>query len=491
MTDTTRRELLGWLAGLGAAAGVGLVAPGRAAASGSTGVTALRGVTLVDTTGSPPRRDATIVLADNRILAVGGCDLPLPPNATVLDLPGKYVIPGLWDMHVHGAYSDRVTFPMCLANGVVGLREMWGFGPIYELRDRVERGEVFGPKLVVGSTIIDGPDSMLPGPLIARTPEEGRAAVRDWAGQGAEFVKVYSYLDRATLTAIADERARIGIPFAGHNSCHVPLGEASDLGQRTFEHMYGLPLATSSQEDELRDRIGRTPLDPANPFGWFKQWLECERLATLSHRRSKAVQLAKRLRRNNSWLSPTIGAMRVYGSPADRFADDERLKYVPPFMKQLWADQLKQWVPVTPQEIRDQELFLRRRMDQVAEMHALDVGVLVGTDTGNPYTYAGFSVHDELELLVEAGLSPLAALRAATAGPATVLGEPAGTLRPGQRADLVVLHGNPLADIRNTRRIHSVLTRGRVLGEEERARMLADAEKAAQEPFPAVQRACC
>jgi len=478
MTDTTRREVLGWLAGLGAAAGMGLLAPGRAGAS--VGVTALRGVTLADSAGL--RTNATIVLADNRILAVGSCDLPLPPGSAVLDLAGKFVIPGLWDMHVHGAFLDRITLPLCLVNGVTGIREMWGFPPIYELRERIERGEVFGPKLTVGSSIIDGPHSTLPGALIVSTPDEGRQAVRDAKAQGADFVKVYSYLDRPTLAAIADECLRQDITFAGHCSNHVALGDASDLGQRTFEHMYGLPLATSTRETELRQAIADLPLDPADSFAWFRQVLEFERQAALKHSRAKAVQLAKRLRRNGSALCPTMVAMRVYASPADRFANDPRMRYMPAFYRDLWRDSLKNWAPVTPQEIRQQAEFLKRRMEQVAEMHDHGVEVLLGTDAGNPYVFSGFSVHDELELLVEAGLSPVAALKAGTRG---------ARIEAGAAANLVVLDGNPLKDIRNTQRIHTVLTRGRVLGPAERQRMLADVEKAAQEPFPPVQTACC
>ncbi|MFS8098306.1 amidohydrolase family protein [Lentzea alba] len=477
MTDTTRREVLGWLAGLGAAA---VLAPSPASASVGVNVTALRGVTLVDSTGTRP--NATVVLADNKILAVGSCDLPLPRGSTVLDLAGKFVIPGLWDMHVHGAFLDRITLPLCLVNGVTGIREMWGLPPIYELRERIERGEVFGPRLVVGSMIIDGPHSTLPGAQIVATPDEGRQAVRDAKTQGADFVKVYSYLDRPTLAAMADECARQGITFAGHCSNHVALGDASDLGQKTFEHMYGQSLATSSREAQLRQAIADLPLDPADPFAWFKQVLEFERQAASSHSHPKAVHLAKRLRRNGSALCPTMVAMRVYSSPADRFSNDPRMKYMPAFYRDLWRDGLTRWVPVTPQEIRQQAEFFERRIEQVAEMHAQGVEVLLGTDAGNPYVFSGFSVHDELELLVQAGLSPKAALRAGTRN---------ATLNAGAEANLVVLDGNPLKDIRNTQRIHSVLTRGRVLGPAERQKMLADVEKAAQEPFPPAVQACC
>ncbi|MFD4641184.1 amidohydrolase family protein [Lentzea sp. NPDC058436] len=471
---TTRREVLGWLAGLGAAASF---LPREANAY--TRVTALRGATLVDSSGVRP--NTTIVLADDKVLAIGH-DLPLPRGSTVLDVAGKFVIPGLWDMHVHGAFLDRITLPLCLVNGVTGIREMWGFPPIYELRERIERGEVLGPRLVVGSSIIDGPHSTLPGALIVNTPDEGRQAVRDAKTQGADFVKVYSYLDLATLTAIADECARQAITFAGHCSNHVPLGDASDLGQRTFEHMYGLSLATSTRETQLRQAIADLPLDPANSFAWFKRVLEFERQAALTHSSPKAVRLAKRLQRNNSALCPTMVAMRVYASPADRFANDPRMKYMPVFYRDLWRDQLTNWAPVTQQEIRQQAEFFRRRQEQVAEMHDHGVEVLVGTDAGNPYSFSGFSVHDELELLVEAGLSPKAALKSATRN---------ASVRPGDAVNLVVLDGNPLKDIRNTQRVHTVLARGKVLGPAERQKMLADVEKAAQEPFPAPQQTCC
>ncbi|WP_394614942.1 amidohydrolase family protein [Lentzea sp. JNUCC 0626] len=467
---TTRREVLGWLAGLGAAVAL----PGRAEAA--TNVTAVRGVTLIDSSGVRP--NTTIVVADNRIVATN--PKTLPPEATTLNLHGKFVIPGLWDMHVHGAHLERITLPLCLVNGVTGFREMWGFPQIYDLRDRIERGETAGPKLVVGSAIIDGPHSTLPGATIAATPEEGRQAVRD--ATQADFIKVYSYLDRQTLEAIADECEKRNITFAGHCSNHVSMQDASDLGQRTFEHMYGLPLATSVKETQLRQAIAQLPLDPANPFAWFKQVLDIERQATLSHSRSKAERLANRLRRNNSALCPTMVTMRVFSSPADRFANDPRIKYMPTFYRDFWRDSLKNWAPTTEQEIRQQADFLQRRMEQTGEMHDHGVEILLGTDAGSPYTFPGFSVHDELELLTEAGLSPKAALNAGTQNT---------TIKPGAEANLVVLDANPLRDIRNTKRIHTVVARGKVLGPQQRRQMLADVEKAAQEPFPPQARMCC
>ncbi|GAA2819758.1 amidohydrolase family protein [Crossiella cryophila] len=482
---TSRREFLGWLSGIGAAAAAGsLMGSGVAAAADSVAVQVLRGVTLVDTGASPVRRDATLVLGEGRILAVGGRDLPVPAGAEVFDLPGKYVIPGLWDMHVHGAFLEKVTLPLCLVHGVVGFREMWGFPQHHDLRRRIEAGEVFGPRLIIGSAIIDGPDSVLPMALIVRTPEEARKAVRDSVAGGADFVKVYPFLDRVLLRAVADECRVLGVRFAGHASDHVPMSESSSLGQRTFEHMYGLPLATSTREAELRRRIAAMPLDPADPFVWFKGVREIEREAALSHSAVKARVLAHQLRRNGSWQSPTMVAMRVFSSPAAEFVGDERMKYMPPFYREYWAGQLARWSPVTELEIRQQREFFDARLRMVAEQHRFGVGTLLGTDTGNPYVFPGFSAHEELELLVRAGLSPMDALRAGTSEVARFLGEAAGagTLAVGQRADVVVLDGDPLASIANTRRIHLVATRGRVITAADRVRMLAEVEQAALEP---------
>ncbi|MGW0522800.1 amidohydrolase family protein [Crossiella sp. NPDC003009] len=490
---TSRREFLGWLSGVGAAAVAGSWLGTGAAAADSVAVTVLRGVTVVDTSGAPVRRNATMVLGADRILAVGGWDLPVPAGARVLDLAGKYVIPGLWDMHMHGAYFEKITLPLCLVNGVVGLREMWGFPQHHDLRRRIEAGEVFGPRLVIGSVIIDGPDSVLPGASIVRTPGEARAAVRAAVDGGADFVKVYPFLGRELLRAVADECRVLGIPFAGHASDHVPMAESSELGQRTFEHMFGLSLATSTREAEFRRRIAALPLDPADSFAWFKAVREIEREAVASHSPVKARVLAELLRRNGSWQSPTLRAMLVYSSPAEEFAGDPRMKYLPPMYKEYWANSLKRWVPVTAEEVRQQREYFAARMRMVAAQHRYGVGTLLGTDSGNPYVFPGFSVHEELELLVRAGLTPMEALRAGSRDVARFLGMPAGagTLGVGQRADVVVVEGDPLADIRNTQRICVVVARGRVITAADRVRMLAEVEKAALEPLGAAVAGCC
>lgn len=488
-----RREFLSWAA----RCGVGLAAAGVAlpATADPIDVTVLRRVTVIDGTGARPRRNASVLIAGERIVAVGGPDLPAPPHARVLDRPGRYVIPGLWDMHVHGAALETIVPPLCLVNGVTGIREMWGFAPSsYDLRDRIARGELLGPRMVVASPIIDGPNSVLFASVQVRTEAEARTAVRDAAAAGADFVKVYPFLDRTLLTAIADESRAVGLRFAGHASDRLSVAEASDLGQRSFEHLYGMTLAVSAREHELRQLIDALPLDPADPFAWFTAVREFERQATFSRSPVKVAALAKRLRRNGSWQSPTLVTMRVLSSPADTYAGDERMKYLPKFYESFWAESIRKFAPVTPEQIIQQREYFAARLRLAGELHGHGVGFLLGTDAGNPYTFPGFSPHEELALLVDAGLSPLAAIQAGTRDAARFLGiADGGTVQPGRTADLVVLDADPLRDIRNTTRIDTVLTRGRVLTKPDRERMLAEVERAAAETPdpPQAPRTCC
>lgn len=488
----SRREFLRWLslsgAGLAAAGGVlptVLAADARAAVE-SGDVIVLTGATVIDGTGAAPRRDATVVLAGDRIVWVGGRrEVPLPAGARVVDARGKFVIPGLWDMHTHWTELEKIVPPLYIANGVTGIREMWGYPEVREVRRRIDGGEVLGPRIVLASTIIDGPISLLGPPSVhVSTPDEARAAVRQAGQDGAEFIKIYSYLDRECLLAIADEARRQGLPFAGHHVYRMPVGEVSDAGMRSFEHLHAMPVPLSSREEEFRRKIADTPMDPAQPRAFFLAMRELERQATASYSPAKAQAMFARWIRNGTWQSPTLTVNRVMSSPADTYANDPRLKYIPWDLRPYWADRVKIFAPVTPEQIAQQREFLRFRLGLVHAMYEAGVGILGGTDCGNPYCFPGFGIHDELELLVEAGLTPMQALRTLTRDAARFLGrEPTmGTITAGKVADLVILDADPLADIRNSTRIDAVVTRGRLITREQRVRMLADVEAAAKEP---------
>jgi hypothetical protein len=315
-TGPSRRDVLRWLTV--AAAGSALPALGWAepafaesgagvAGTAAPGVTILTHATVIDATGAPAQPDATIVLVGDRIVAVGAHgSIPEMAGVRVVDLRGKYVLPGLWDSHTHLFDWEALFPPLMLANGVTGTRVMWGFPEMHAVRDRINAGITLGPpRVVIASSLIDGPYSYwAPDSTEVRTEEEAREAVRQAIRDDADFVKVYSYLARDNFTAIADEARSLGISFAGHIPERVPAALASDLGQRSFEHRYGLIIATSAYEDEIRRDIDALPTDPAG--AWVIQVRTWERLAADSYSPTRAAALFERLVRNGTLLSPTL-----------------------------------------------------------------------------------------------------------------------------------------------------------------------------------------
>ncbi|MFI9404774.1 amidohydrolase family protein [Nocardia sp. NPDC052316] len=488
LPDMDRAEFLSWLVkgAAGAVAG-GLLAQSAVGADPGAAepITVLSGATVIDGTGSPPRPDMTIVLAADRILAVGRYpDLPRLPAVRTLDLTGKFVIPGLWDMHTHMAQAESTFPPLHVVHGVTGIREMWGFPEIHDLRRRIEQGAVLGPRIVLASSIIDGPPGIWPGSTVVSNEAEARAAVRRSKHEGADFVKVYSLLTHETFTAIADESRRVGLPFAGHVPHRIPVAEAVELGQHTIEHLYGMLLSTSSRTSELYAEINAGPMDPeAQRVGRARM----ERAAADTHSPEVAAALFDLMIRRGTWQSPTLVVLeRLATGVAPGRPDDDRLRYLPDFLRQFWQQR------IGPEPDAAQATTLRRNFDSRLEllgaMNAAGVGIVAGTDAGNPFVFPGFSLHEELELLVRAGLSPMQALQAATRDAARCAGLAAvsGTVEVGKNADLVVLDSDPLAAIGNTRRIHAVVCRGRYLDPADRERILREVEAAAQVEYPAL-----
>lgn len=510
--SASRRSMLAAGAtGLAAGAFAALIHPRTAAADGKSGggdTIALTHVTVIDATGSRPQPNMTVLVRGERIVALGRYgDVPIPRGAQVVNLTGKFLIPGLCDMHVHSAGLEAVDPPLYLANGVTTVREMSGSPLLHEWRDRVEDGTLLGPRSVIASPLVDGSPSLWTGlgaPYIeVGTEAEARQAVRRVKQDGADFVKVYTRLSRANYHAIADEARRQGIPVAGHCPDTVPITEASDAGQRSFEHLFWTWFATSSREAEIRRALADIAIEPGGYNSWFHQITPIEWTAAHSYDARKAATVFGRLAANRSRQVPTLVMHHVLDRPEDvppaddRLKTDDRLKYVPAPVLEQWQWALEELYKAgrTPQEIEQRRELFGHRLRLVGEMRRAGVPVLAGTDTGTPYCFPGFGLHDELALLVRAGLTPMQALQAATIEPARYLGvhESVGTVSRHKIADLVVLDANPLDDIRHTQRIHAVLVRGRLITAQHRARMLADVAAAAKATpdFPPTAGCAC
>jgi imidazolonepropionase-like amidohydrolase len=457
-----------------------------AGASAQTGpsrgpVLAITHITVIDATGAPPRPDQTVIIKDGRIVALGQSPDPTAAaGVEIVDGSGKFLIPGLWDMHAHVAAGSRDTLALYLANGVTGVRDMHAYSPelIFSLRKDIEAGKVAGPRIVACGAMIDGPNPTAgPSALTAADAAQGRAAVQSLKRSGADFIKVHSKLPRDAYFAIADESKKQGLSFAGHVPESVSALEASDAGQRSFEHLTGLWISCSNQEVALRKqttdalRSGQ-PQDMALLVQVTLKPLD-------SYSQAKAEALYRRQIENQTWQTPTLVMIRALCSLDDpRFTADSRVKYVSGFVRRFW-DLKGPLVRALVETVADRKSVYKRSLEEVGKMHRGGVGILAGVDHPFPYCFPGFSVHDELALLVEAGLTPMEALQTATRNPARYLDRVAelGTVEKGKIADVVLLDANPLDDIQNTHRIAAVVSRGRLLHRAALHKMLAAVEQ--------------
>lgn len=441
---------------------------------------AITHVTIVDVTGGPERTDATIVVRGNRIASIGSSDSAAPADARVLDGSGKYLIPGLWDMHVHAAWpniADPVA-ELFVANGVTGVRDMWGDpGVIRDWRRDVADRDGRHPRLIAAGNLVDGPEPVWPNSIRVRNAKEARDLVRSLQRDGADFIKVYSHLPRDAYFAIAEESRKAGIPFVGHVTIAITAAEASQAGQRSIEHLTGVALGCSALESQILDETSHT----IDGRGWAAA-SAFERAAggfiDSTYSATRCDSLAALFVRNQTWQVPTL-TVRYNVTHLDDPAleKDPRLRYIPRFVRQRWFDRAESIERGNTRAALAQQAQYRREAMIVGQLWRDGVPILAGTDELNPYCLPGFSLHDELARLVGAGLTPLAALQTATINPARFLHatDSLGTIEAGKVADLVLLDADPLANIRNVSRIAAVVANGRLIDSTDRERLMNDA----------------
>lgn len=456
-------------------------------------------VTVIDVAEGVGVPGMTVVASGDRITKVDAAEsVRIPDDATVIDGSGKYLLPGLWDMHVHTS-SDRITrevlYPLFVAHGVTGIRNMradcfesgdGACGPldssIYQAKARqrdVANGRLVGPRVVAASAFANGPG---PGGVStvqgAATADDARAFVRLEGERGVDFVKVYDLVPREAYFALADEANRLGLPFAGHVPVAVRASEASDAGQRSIEHVgAGNVLEEcSSREDELRRRVV-AELGTEEP-----EMLPLVLEMVESHDAEKCAALFDRFVDNGTWVTPTLMAQRTPDEAAADWREDSRLRYVPREERALFAE-IEAYADSLHGDTAAEAPYAHWVRRVTGAMSRAGVPLLAGSDAGYPGIFWGSALHEELELLVAAGLTEAEALRAATLGPAQYLGatDSLGTVEAGKAADLVLLDANPLEDIANTRRIRAVVTRGRLFDRAALDALLAEVEREVQE----------
>jgi hypothetical protein len=455
-------------------------------AESSPGILIFTNVNVVDTRSGHLVRDLTVVVKHGRIAGVAKVGLIEGSRyLQVINASGKYLIPGLWDMHVHtaggpaAAWDQNIIYPLYIVNGVTGVRDMGGDPVLLEQRRRrIEHGELLGPHVVLAGPFLDGGrgDRQI---IAVNTPAEGRAAVHNLKKLGADFVKVLSSVPRDTYMAIADESARLKMRFVGHVPESVSVAEASAVGQRSIEHLSGILLACSSQEDQLRRRrLAAIASDDSAAFSDLKR----QTLATYNS--EKARTLFRELTDNNTYQVPTLVWWHASADADVReLASDSRLKYVPTWARAEWERDTFQQQTV-PAELADRKELSNRYIELVRSMHRAGVPFMAGSDGPDAYVFPGFSLHEELELLVKAGFTNAEALSAATFYPALFMAklDQYGVIENGRVADLVLLDANPLEDIRNTRKISAVVLGGKYYAPWQLDKILAQVEQVARKP---------
>ena len=400
-------------------------------------------------------------------------------GARVIEANGKFLIPGLWDMHVHLG-PPETFFPLLLANGITGVREMYTGIPMPTIR--AWRAMPNAPRIVAPG-FLDGPLMLSAGPpppgaFAVSTPEQARFAVHALARSGVDFLKIYNSIPRDAYFAVAEEARALGMPFAGHVPEAVSPAEAADAGQRSQEHLINVLLACSTREEELRSERIATMTSRQISGEERMRLLGFPRTESLfdTYSEEKAAALFQTFVRNGTWHTPTLALLDGFVRARDEdFVHDQRRRYLRPEWNDAWDPKkaffLKDLAPAEYDALIARiRALLARYKKLVGDMHSAGVEFLAGTDVNgwNP-VLPGFGLHRELELLQESGLSPLEALQCATLNPARYFGRVAemGTVEPGKAADLVLLNADPAVDIRNTQKIEAVILRGRYYSRED------------------------
>ena len=454
---------------------------------------AITHATVIDATGTPPRPDTTVLLEGQQVAAIGpSSSISLPSNTPIVDATGKFLIPGLVESHVHLTGASEPTgsrdfiLPLLLANGITTARDMGGdLDALKTLRQEIDHGKLQAPRIFFAGPYLDGDPPFFQPSLVVTNATQAADDVHSLTYRGADFIKVQSNLSREAYFAIAEVCRREHITFVGHVPDHVTAAEASDAGQKSIEHLTGVLRACSSDEPALiRKQFASAPKRPTmaksvnREVSWQRQLLE-------SYSDQQAAALIEKFLHNHTWQVPTLILLRndAFPTPETDPSRDPRRKYIPTHVLENWQKGAKDRDKgATPEEFALRNSFMQASLNIVGKMHAAGVGILAGTDTTAPYVFPGSSLHEELALLVQAGLTPMQALQAATKQPAEFFGksQSQGTIEPGKFADLLLLDANPLGDIRNTQKIRAVILRGQLLDRAKLDAILSSVEQFAK-----------
>jgi Amidohydrolase family len=431
----------------------------------------LTNVTLVDIEAGTLASGQSVLIEGDRIAEIGVAT-SAPQEVPRIDAKGGFLIPGLWDSHVHIFSSPTepdTALPLYLINSVTGIRDMGALWPIADqlaLQARIEAGETLGPRLVLSGAWVDASPGSWPGMFLADTPEEARDVVARIAHEGWAAVKAYSMLDEPAYLALAEAADDAGLPFVGHVPERVALVTAIAAGQDGIEHFGRVTMACSTAEAEMLDALRGAMAAGADRDGIFAVMAARNRIVLESWDEGLCNQVLANMAVARMHVSPTLVVAGFY--VGDRPADDApRVRMLPPDVRTAWSGPDFRLDAMTDEvrALASESIALDHRTFLMAARAGVPILASSDASFANPWLFHGFSLLDELELYVRVGLTPREALYTATVAPPRFFGlaDQDGTIAPGRRADLVLLDANPLKDLATLRRPRAVIVGGRVL----------------------------
>jgi imidazolonepropionase-like amidohydrolase len=455
---------------------------------------AFTNVTVIDVEEGIAKPAMSVIINGDRIIAVGSVDeINIPAETDIIDASGKYLIPGLWDMHVHFS-SDQISretvLPLFIANGVTGVRGLSGgcfgscSGPlskpvstVHKWREDIATGNLIGPRIIAAGPIIYGPGPGEPSSIESpATEEHGRALARRHSEYGVDMIKVYDQIPADAFRGLVDEGKELGLPVVGHVPWEIGAVAAVQAGMRSIEHLYGVIDECSATVSEQRPALIEAYKAGDDLKVWLNLFQSMENFSV-----AQCNSIYPELVKHDVWQVPTLVAGGRTASGVE-WRNHTGMNYLARPELEYWVTTLAENAVSIPGGLASLPLLQYRIVLISMDMYRAGVPLLAGSDALSPGVFPGFGLHDELELLVQAGLTPAEALRAATLEPARYLESVVsqGTVDKEKVADLVLLDANPLENITNTQKIRAVVANGRYFDRRTLDKILKEAEKAAK-----------
>ncbi|GAB3641621.1 amidohydrolase family protein [Spirosoma arcticum] len=401
-----------------------------------------RGVNVIPMDRERVIENQTVVVRNGKITAMGNAAaVKFGNGALVVDAKGKYLTPGWAEIHAHVPPIDDIepmkdVLMLYLTNGITTIRGMLGHPKHLELRSKINSGEILGPHFYATGPSFNGQS--------VKTAERGAEMVREQKAAGYDYLKLHPGLTNQTFPAIAKTAQEVGIPFVGHVSFNVGVWRAIDANYSTIDHLDGFIEAITPRSDTLAEQ----------ETGLFGAWIAYRADASLIPKlvnglREKRIRVVPTQALAERWLSSL---------PAEEYTDDPEMKYMKPQEVQNWVKAKNTYTsnPNFSKEHAEKLVQIRRKL--IYECQKNGVELLLGSDAPQVFNVPGFSIHHEMKYMVDAGLTPYETLRTGTVNVAAYLNKPdSGVIKTGNVSDLVLLNGNPLSDINQTRNIEGVM----------------------------------